>query len=60
MADSQNEYGGWDQQYLEDVFGAVDDLDYDDEVALEQLGEQEFRRAMSEQEEIKRNSKSQI
>ena len=28
-------YGGWDQQYLEDVFGAVDDLEYDDELALE-------------------------
>ncbi len=30
-----DKYGGWDQQYLEDVFGAVDDLEYDDELALE-------------------------
>ena len=39
-----------------DVFGAVEDIDYDDEVALEQLGEQEYRRQMSEQNEIKRNA----
>ena len=31
--------GGWDQGYLEDIFGAVDEIDYDDEVALEHLGE---------------------
>jgi len=29
---------------LEDVFGAVGDIDYDDEVALEHLGEQEYAR----------------
>ena len=31
--------GGWDQGYLEDIFGAVGEIDYDDEVALEHLGE---------------------
>ena len=36
--------GGWDQGYLEDIFGAVDEIDYDDEVALEHLGEQEYAR----------------
>ena len=41
-------HGGWDQSYLEDVFGAVDDLADDDEVALEALGEMEYRRQMSE------------
>ena len=50
--------GGWDQQYLEDIFGAVDEIEDDDEVALEHLGEMEYRRQISEQEEIKRRSNS--
>ena len=50
---SQGGAGGWDDQYLEDIFGAVEDIDYDDEVALEHLGEQMYARAMSEQEEMK-------
>mmetsp|Transcript_27667 Transcript_27667/g.36936 ORF Transcript_27667/g.36936 Transcript_27667/m.36936 type:complete len:236 (+) Transcript_27667:784-1491(+) len=41
------DHGGWDQQYLEDVFGAVDEIDADDDLALEQLGEMEYRRQMS-------------
>ena len=47
------DHGGWDQQYLEDVFGAVDDIEDDDDLALEQLGEMHYRRQMSEREESK-------
>ena len=39
--------GGWDNQYLNDIFGAIDDIDDDDEVALEHLGEQEYQRQIS-------------
>lgn len=51
---SDSGQGGWDEQYLEDIFGAVEDIQDDDELALEHLGEAEFRRQMSEQEEMKR------
>ena len=43
---------------MEDIFGAVDEIEDDDEVALEHLGEMEYRRQISEQEEIKRRSNS--
>ena len=33
--DDTAEYGGWDQQYLQDVFGAIADLEDDDDLALE-------------------------
>ena len=35
------------------MFGAVDDIEDDDDLALEQLGEMEYRRQMSEREESK-------
>ena len=38
-SDGEGNFGGWDNAYLEEVFGAVEDIDYDDEVALEHLGE---------------------
>ena len=43
---------------MEDIFGAVDEIEDDDEVALEHLGEMEYRRQISEQEEIKRRTNS--
>ena len=39
IGSSDNVTSGWDEGYLEDIFGAVEDIDYDDEVALEMLGE---------------------
>lgn len=60
MTSSQAGAGGWDQGYLEDVFGAIEDIDYDDELALEHLGELEYERQMSEQEANKKNNSSSL
>lgn len=46
---------GWDEGYMEDVFGAIEDIDYDDELALEHLGELEYNKQMSEQEADRKN-----
>jgi len=46
---------GWDQGYLEDIFGLIEDIDYGDELALEHLGELEYNRQMSEQAEMKKH-----
>jgi len=46
----------WDQGYIDDIFGAIEDVDYDDEVALEHIGELEFNRQMSEQLEMRKHT----
>lgn len=46
------EMGGWNEEYLQQVFGNLDEIEDDDVLALEHLGELEYQRQMSEQNEI--------